>query len=366
MPEIAEIRRLKAYNAATWRKWGPYLSERQWGTVREDFSESGEAWDYFTHDQARSRAYRMGEDGIAGISDEDQQLCFALAFWNGKDPIIKERMFGLNNHEGNHGEDVKEYYFYLDNTPTHSYMKYLYKYPQTPFPYNDLVATNRNRTRAEPEYELLDTGVFDDNRYFDIFIEYAKVSVEDLLIKIAVHNRGLEPAVIHVLPTFWFRNTWSWSGDIPKPGLTAMPNSDIRAIAASHWNLGDYYLYCENEPDLLFTENETNNERMFGIPNRSPYVKDAFDRYLIHGSRNAINPESSGTKACGHYSLTVTGGDVQTIRLRMTRVAPDGFPRVSTPTNGHPFGGSFDEMVKMRQREADEFYASISPPGVGH
>ena len=218
MPEIAEIRRLKAYNVATWRKWGPYLSERQWGTVREDFSETGDAWDYFTHDQARSRAYRMGEDGIAGISDEDQQLCFALAFWNGKDPIIKERMFGLNNHEGNHGADVKEYYFYLDNTPTHSYMKYLYKYPQAAFPYNDLVKTNRNRTRTESEYELLDTGVFDDDRYFDIFVEYAKASVEDILIKITVHNRGAEPALIHVLPTFWFRNTWSWSGDVPKPG----------------------------------------------------------------------------------------------------------------------------------------------------
>src|SRR5262245_43605681 len=288
MPEIAEVRRLKAYNVATWKKWGPYLSERQWGTVREDFSETGEAWDYFPHDHARSRAYRMGEDGIAGISDEDQQLCLALALWNGNDPIIKERMFGLNTHEGNHGQDVKEYYFYLDNTPTHSYMKYLYKYPQSAFPYDDLVASNRNRTRTESEYELLDTGVFDDDRYFDIFVEYAKSSVEDILVKITVHNRGREPALIHVLPTLWFRNTWSWSPAVPKPGLSTVTNASIRVIAASHLNLGDYYLYCENDPDLLFTENETNNERIVGQPNRSPYVKDAFHHYLIDGSREAI------------------------------------------------------------------------------
>jgi hypothetical protein len=316
MAEIAEIRRLKAYNVATWRKWGPYLSERQWGTVREDFSESGEAWDYFTHDQARSRAYRMGEDGIAGISDEDQQLCFALAVWNGKDPIIKERLFGLNNHEGNHGEDVKECYFYLENTPTHSYMKYLYKYPQSEFPYEGLVKTNRNRSRSEPEYELLDTGVFDEHRYFDIFVEYAKASAEDILIRISVHNRGPEPALIHLLPTFWFRNTWSWPGDVPRPVLTLVDTQSVRAVAATHWNLGDYYLYCENDPELLFTENETNSERIFGLPNRSRYVKDAFDRYLIHGLREAVNPECSGTKACAHYSFTVGGGE-QPTRLRI-------------------------------------------------
>ena len=365
MAEIAEIRRLKAYNVATWRKWGPYLSERQWGTVREDFSESGDAWEYFTHDQARSRAYRMGEDGIAGISDEDQQLCFALAFWNGKDPIIKERMFGLNNLEGNHGQDVKEYYFYLDNTPTHSYMKYLYKYPQSAFPYNDLVTSNRNRTRKDSEYELLDTGVFDDDRYFDIFIEYAKATVEDILIKITVHNRGREAAPIHVLPTFWFRNTWSWSGDVRKPYLSAATTPSIRAMAASHLNLGDYYLYCENDPELLFTENETNNERIFGIPNRSPYVKDAFERYLIHGSQDAVNPERSGTKACAHYSLTVEGGDVQIVRLRMMNVAPDGLPRAAAAANGHPFGCSFDDMMSLRLRECDDFYASITPRTVG-
>jgi Mannosylglycerate hydrolase MGH1-like glycoside hydrolase domain len=365
MPEIAEIRRLKAYNVATWRKWGPYLSARQWGTVREDFSESGEAWEYFTHDQARSRAYRMGEDGIAGISDEDQQICFALAFWNGKDPIIKERMFGLNNHEGNHGEDVKEYYFYLDNTPTHSYMKFLYKYPQDAFPYNDLVTTNRNRTRTESEYELLDTGIFDEDRYFDIFVEYAKASVEDILIKITVHNRWREPAVIHLLPTFWFRNTWSWSGNVPKPLLNAVTGEGICAIAVSHLNLGHYYLYCENNPELLFTENETNNERIFGMPNRSRYVKDAFDRYLIHGSRDAINPECSGTKACAHYSLTVNGGEDQTIRLRLMNVGPDGLPRVAATSNGYPFGHSFDDMVRLRLLESDEFYAFITPPKLG-
>src|SRR5262245_1108003 len=364
MPEIAEIRRLKAYNVAAWRKWGPYLSERQWGTVREDFSESGEAWNHFTHDHARSRAYRMGEDGIAGISDEDQQLCFALAFWNGKDPIIKERLFGLTPQEGNHGQDVKEYYFYLDNTPTHSYMQYLYKYPQAAFPYADLVATNRNRTRTEPEYELLDTGVFDDDRYFDIYIEYAKASVEDILIKIAVHNRGSEPASIHVLPQFWFRNTWSWFDNIPRPGLSAVGTADLRAIAASHLNLGHYYLYCENNPEFLFTENETNYERIFGRPNRNPYVKDAFDRYLVHGAREAVNPGRSGTKACAHYSLTVDGGESQIIRLRLITVAPDALPRSTTAANGHPFGCSFDDMVSLRLRESEEFYASITPPGV--
>ena len=366
MPELAEVRRLKAYNAATWRKWGPYLSSRQWGTVREDFSESGEAWEYFTHDQARSRAYRMGEDGIAGISDEDQQLCFALAFWNGKDPIIKERMFGLNNHEGNHGPDVKEYYFYLDNTPTHAYMKFLYKYPQAAFPYNDLVNTNRNRTRTEPEYELLDTGVFEDDRYFDVFVEYAKATVEDILIKITLHNRGSEPALIHVLPTFWFRNTWSWSGNVPRPFLSVASGDGIRAIAASHLKLGDYYLYCDGNPELLFTENETNNERIFGMPNRSRYVKDAFDRYLVHDSREAVNPECSGTKACAHYSLTVTGGDAQVIRLRLTNVAPEALSRAAGAGNGHPFGCSFDDMVNLRLQESDEFYASITPANATH
>jgi hypothetical protein len=307
----------------------------------------------------------MGEDGIGGISDEDLQLCFALAFWNGNDPIIKERMFGLNNREGNHGEDVKEYYFYLDNTPTHSYMKYLYKYPQRPFPYDDLVKTNRNRSRAEAEYELLDTGVFDDDRYFDIFVEYSKASVEDILIKITVHNRGPQSALIHVLPTFWFRNTWSWSDGAPKPTLSAVPDPSMRVIAASHLNLGDYYLYCENDPELLFTENETNNERIFGFPSRSRYVKDAFDRYLVHGVRQAVNPEQSGTKSCAHYSLTVNGGDAQTIRLRIMNVSPEGLSRTATANNGHPFSSSFDDMVRLRLQESDEFYNSITPLCIG-
>src|SRR4030095_15127771 len=241
------------------------------------------------------------------------------------------------------GADVKEYYFYLDNTPTHSYMKYLYKYPQAAFPYNDMVKTNRNRTRTESEYELLDPGVFDDDRYFDIFIEYAKASCEDILIKITVHNRSREPASIHVLPTLWFSIPWSWSGYVPKPGLRVVPDARVHAVAASHLNLGDYYLYCENNPELLFTENETNSERIFGMANRSRYVKDAFDRYLVHGAREAVNPECSGTKACAHYSLTVNGGEAQAIRLRLMNVSPEGLPRSAAASNGHPFGCSFDD-----------------------
>ena len=252
-----------------WRGWGPYLSERQWGTVREDYSQSGDAWSYFTHDQARSRAYRWGEDGLAGLSDEKQRLCFALALWNGADPILKERLFGLTNAEGNHGEDVKEYYYYLDSTPTHSYMKYLYKYPHRAFPYSDLVETNRRRSRTEPEYELLDTGVFAEDRYFDVFVEYAKASPDDLLVAITVHNRGPEAADLHLLPTLWFRNTWCY-GVGPKPILRAAPGS--RAIAASHPELGEYRLSVETEGPLLFTENETNDERIFGTPNASPFV----------------------------------------------------------------------------------------------
>ena len=242
-----------------WKKWGPYLSERQWGTVREDYSEDGNAWNYFSHDQSRSRAYHWGEDGLAGISDDAQQLCFALALWNGRDPILKERLFGLTNSEGNHGEDVKEYYFYVDSTPTHSYMKSLYKYPQGEFPYSDLVETNRQRTRQEFEYELIDTGVFNENRYFDVFVEYAKSDPEDILIRITVHNRGPEKAVLHVLPTLWFRNTWSWEEGATKPILRLQKG----AIQASHTQLGERILYCEGEPDLLFTENETNYHRLW-------------------------------------------------------------------------------------------------------
>src|SRR5262245_5385503 len=255
-----------------WKKWGPYLSERQWGTVREDYSDNGDAWQYFSHDQARSRAYRWGEDGLAGISDDQQYLCFALALWNGKDPILKERLFGLTNSEANHGEDVKEYYFYIDSTPTHSYMKYLYKYPQAAFPYAKLVDTNRGRSRTEFEYELLDTGVFDDDRYFDVFVEYAKAGPEDILIKISAHNRGPQTAELHVLPTLWFRNRWSWQSGVERPSLNQVGSSGV--IKAMDRELGERYCYCEGDAPLLFTENETNTQRIFGAPNRSPYVKD--------------------------------------------------------------------------------------------
>jgi len=266
-----------------WKKWGPYLSERQWGTVREDYSEGGNAWDYFSHDQARSRAYRWGEDGLAAISDDKQRLCFALALWNGKDPILKERLFGLTNAEGNHGEDVKEYYFYLDSTPTHSYMKYLYKYPQAAFPYADLVETNRGRGRHEFEYELLDTGVFDQDRYFDVFVEYAKASADDLLMQLTVHNRGPEPAELHVLPTLWFRNQWSWHSASDRPLLQQIAGTPARGVVkAVDAQLGERYLYCEGEAPLLFTENETNTQRIFGVPNRSPYVKDGINNHVVH------------------------------------------------------------------------------------
>ena len=320
---------------APWKKWGPYLSERQWGTVREDYSDSGNAWDYFTHDQARSRAYRWGEDGLAGISDDQQHLCFALTLWNGKDPILKERLFGLTNSEANHGEDVKEYYFYLDSTPTHSYMKYLYKYPQAAYPYANLVETNKARSRNEMEYELLDTGVFDDDRYFDVFVEYAKDSPEDMLIRITVCNRGPEPAELHVLPTLWFRNDWSaWiAGPAEKPTLRKIEGpAGASAIAAMHPVLGPYYLYAEGDVPLLFTENETNYERLFpGQPNDSPYVKDAFHNFVVHGQAGAVNPDRVGTKSAAHYRITVGGGKEAVIRLRLSAVP-------SADAAGNPFG----------------------------
>jgi hypothetical protein len=328
-----------------WRKWGPYLSERQWGTVREDYSDSGDAWGYFSHDQARSRAYRWGEDGLAGLSDDRQRLCFALALWNGKDPIIKERLFGLTNSEGNHGEDVKEYYFYVDSTPTHSYMKYLYKYPQAAYPYADLVETNRARTRGEFEYELLDTGVFDDDRYFDVFVEYAKAGPEDILVAITVENRGPEAATLHVLPTLWFRNTWSVGGDAPRPALR---EAGPGLIAASHPELGERLLSCGGAAALLFTENETNTERLFARPNRTPYVKDGIDQCIVHGRREAVNPARQGTKAAAHYPLVVDAGASRTIHLRLS--AP-----------GDPVGGGFDAVLQARRREADEFYATVIP-----
>jgi len=329
-----------------WKKWGPYLSERQWGTVREDYSSDGNAWDYFSHDQSRSRAYRWGEDGLAGISDDRQQLCFAMALWNGRDPILKERLFGLTNSEANHGEDVKEYYFYLDSTPTHSYMKYLYKYPQQEFPYRDLVETNRRRSREEFEYELLDTGVFDADRYFDVFVEYAKADPEDLLVRITVHNRGPETAELHLLPTLWFRNTWTWEKDGARPALRQVGDE---TVLASHAQLGNRTLHCEGNPEMLFTENESNASRLWGQPNPSPYVKDAFHEYVISGKREAVNPSRTGTKAAAHYRLEVPAGGSKVVRLRLSAKPPS-----------NPFG-TFDGIFATRLAEADEFYHRIIP-----
>jgi hypothetical protein len=343
-------------NKTPWRKWGPYLSERQWGTVREDYSQDGNAWDYFTHDQARSRAYHWGEDGIAGVSDDQQLLCFSVALWNGKDPILKERMFGLTNSEANHGEDVKEYYFYLDSTPTHSYMKYLYKYPQAEYPYGDLIKTNRQRNRGDMEYELLDTGVFKDDRYFDVFVEYAKQGPEDLLIQISVSNRGPEQGTLHVLPTLWFRNTWTWWPGTPRPSLKQVSGQiGTQAIAALHAGLGERYLYCEGDVPLLFTENETNNKRIFGTDNVSPFVKDGINHYVVQENRNAVNPGKTGTKSAAHYQLKVDAGKTAAVRLRLSDLAPVAM--------GDPFK-SFAEIMQTRRGEADEFYRAITPERV--
>lgn len=346
-----------------WRKWGPYLSERQWGTVREDYSEGGDAWSYFSHDHARSRAYRWGEDGLAGISDDQQRLCFAMALWNGKDPILKERLFGLVNSESNHGEDVKEYYFYLDSTPTHSYMKYLYKYPQAAFPYADLVQTSRRRGRTEMEYELLDTGVFDENRYFDVFVEYAKETAEDILIQISINNRGPEAAELHVLPTLWFRNQWSWHGTTERPTLRDMtvdPGQGVVEVADP--KLGKLNFYAEGNAPLLFTENETNTQRIFGVTNRSPYVKDSIDSYVVRGHQDAVNPERKGTKVAAHYHVTVKPGECQVVRLRLSRVAPTATAKgKGNGAAANPFGNHFDDVLKARQQEADEFYGSVIP-----
>jgi len=346
-----------------WKKWGPYLSERQWGTVREDYSEGGDAWNFFTHDQARSRAYRWGEDGIAGISDDKQRLCFALAMWNGKDPILKERLFGLTNSEGNHGEDVKEYYFYLDSTPTHSYMKYLYKYPQTAFPYSDLVETNRRRSRNEFEYELLDTGAFNDDRYFDVFVEYAKDGPEDILVRITAINRGPDTAELHLLPTLWFRN--DWSGWIAKSNRAAEKPflKQVEAVAGTstvevtHPLLGRYILSCEGDVPLLFTENETNHERLFpGHKNESAYVKDGINDCVVQGKQESVNPGKAGTKVAAHYQTNVGAGQTTEIRLRLS----------SSPARqtGKPLGKQFEEVFADRIREADEFYKSVTPSTV--
>jgi hypothetical protein len=363
MSKNAEAERLAAArdHKADWKKWGPYLSERQWGTVREDYSLDGNAWDYFSHDQARSRAYRWGEDGIAGISDDHQNLCFALALWNGKDPILKERLFGLTNSEGNHGEDVKEYYFYLDSTPTHSYMKFLYKYPQLAYPYDDLVSTNLKRARNEVEYELIDTNLFHDNRYFDIFVEYAKESPEDILIDITVWNRGPGTASLHLLPTIWFRNVWSWGEDVVRPVLTqGVSGTNYSVIRASHPQLGDRFLYCEATQKLLFTENETNNVRLFNTSNRTPFVKDGINNYIVHDCQEAVNPQSEGTKASAHYHFKLEAEQFQTIRLRLCD-APRGEMAAVKGAYYAPFGSSFDAVMQDRRRQADEFYATVIP-----
>ena len=366
MNSDAEKDRLQAakQNTAPWKKWGPYLSERQWGTVREDYSEGGDAWNFFTHDHARSRAYRWGEDGIAGISDDKQRLCFALALWNGKDPILKERLFGLTNSQGNHGEDVKEYYFYLDSTPTHSYMKQLYKYPQAAYPYADLVETNGRRNRDDMEYELLDTGVFNDDRYFDVFVEYAKGGPEDILVKITAANRGPEAAELHLLPTLWFRNDWSsWIAEsnraARKPDLRQITApAGASAAAATHPLLGAYTLFCEGEVPLLFTENETNHELLFpGQKNESPYVKDGINDCVVHGRQEAVNPGKQGTKVAAHYRVNVGAGQTEVIRLRL-------FSN-STEPKEEPFGKNFDEIFADRLREANAFYKSVTPPSVG-
>jgi hypothetical protein len=371
----AEERRLEEARARTahWKRWGPYLSERAWGTVREDYSAHGGAWDYLPHDHARSRAYRWNEDGIAGISDNHQRVCFALALWNGRDPILKERVFGLTGNEGNHGEDVKEYYFYLDSTPTHSYLKYLYKYPQAEFPYARLVAENRRRDKRSPEFELIDTGVFDDDRYFDVFVEYAKAGVDDLLVRVTAFNRGPDAAPLHLLPTVWFRNRWSWGcrngNHEPKPelheaGFVVPPSggssddrgippeggaTNVSVIELNHHTLGRRWLYAEGAGELLFTENETNARRLYGVDNESPYVKDGINDYVVHGAADAVNPAKTGTKAAAHYALSVPAGASVTLRLRLTDAASSA-----------PFS-DFDHFFAERQREADEFYAGVIP-----
>jgi mannosylglycerate hydrolase MGH1-like protein len=337
---------------AHWRRWGPYLAERQWGTVREDYSPDGLVWDSFRHDHARSRAYRWGEDGIAGISDNHGRLCFALALWNGRDPILKERLFGLAGTEGNHGEDVKEYYFYLDSTPTHSYMKYLYKYPHAAFPYEALVEENRRRDRHAPEFELIDTGVFDADRYFDVVVEYAKAAPDDVLIRITATNRGPEPAALDLLPTLWYRNTWSWDVPAPeRPSLRAGEGASPAVIEGDHATLGARWLYCEGAPELLFTDNDTNIQRLYRQPSARPWVKDGINDYVVGGRSDALNPERVGTKAAARYRAPIAAGQSFVTRLRLT----------NSPIPGDPFGREFATLFDRRAREADEFYETIIP-----
>jgi len=341
----AEQKRLQESHARAshWKRWGPYLSERAWGTVREDYSPGGTAWEHLPHDYARSKAYRWNEDGIAGISDRHQRVCFSVALWNGRDPILKERLFGLTGNEGNHGEDCKECYYYLDSTPTHSYMKYLYKYPQTAYPYQQLVEENRRRGRGEPEYELTDTGVFDEGRYFDVFVEYAKASAEDLLIRVTVHNRGPEASTVTVLPTVWFRNTWSWRTNAHKPRMQMRDGS----IALEDPHYGERWLHCESAPELVFTENDTNTARLYGY-GEAGYTKDSINDYVVHGAVDRVNPETNGSKAAAIYRLTVPAGESVTVRIRLTDCA-------------QALWSDFDQAFARRQVEADEFYAELAP-----
>ena len=365
-----------------WKRWGSYLSDRQWGTVREDYSANGTAWEFFPFEHAHARTYRWGEDGIGGICDRHQMICFALALWNGKDPILKERLFGLTGNQGNHGEDVKECYFYLDSTPTHSYMRMLYKYPQAEFPYRWLVEENGKRGRTNPEFELLDTGVFHENRYFDVFVEYAKADVEDILIKITAYNRGPEAAPLHLLPTLWYRNTWSWGKDLRRPSARRAPDTPgSLCTELHHWQYGKRWLLAAGTPELLFTENETNYEEIFKFRNRTPYVKDGFHAYLIRGNKGAVNPEHTGTKMAAHYALQLGPGESATLKLRLTDVDPLGgmdpdSPMVGTISGpGHndrvagvpgtnDFGPGFDAVFADRQKEATEFYESRIPKGM--
>ncbi|MET0793816.1 MAG: glucosidase [Polyangiaceae bacterium] len=345
-PGTVEGKRLSENSAfnSVWRRFGPYLSERQWGTVREDYSEFGNAWEYFPHEHARSRAYRWGEDGIAGYSDHRQRICFSLALWNERDPILKERLFGLTNDEGNHGEDVKEQYYYLDATPTHSYLKMLYKYPQAEFPYTWLVEENRRRGRDRPEFELIDTGVFNEGRYFDVFIEYAKVGPNDVLIRIRAANRGPEVKRLHLLPQVFFRNTWSWTKDAKRPVLFA---EDPRTVHLQHPELGNFRLYCQGDPQLLFCENETNFRRVFGSDGGPQHPKDAFHDYVVHGRQDAVSPEARGTKAAAHYQFEIAPGETRELHLRL-----------SLEEHAEPFA-DFELQFSAREREADEFYGEL-------
>src|SRR5882724_8375342 len=336
-----------------WKRWGPYVSDRAWGTVREDYSATGEAWEYFPHDHARSRAYRWNEDGLAAICDRHQFVCFGIALWNQADPILKERLFGLTGNEGNHGEDVKEYYFHLDSTPTHSYMKFLYKYPQRAFPYGQLLDENRRRGKLDPEFEILDTGVFNENRYFDLVVEYAKAAPEDILIRITAYNRGPEAAPLRLLPTIWFLNTWSWQNDSQKPVLKKDVSSGrTSAIALEHPQAGKLWLYAESAEETLFTENETNTQRLYGYAGPQ-FSKDGINDYIVQGRVDAVNPAQSGTKASVHYSQMVPAGGSAVVKLRLTNQ--------NWQTSKNPLDSEFDRIFAQRLREADEFYASVAP-----